>query len=114
MRSPVTASSNLVARAQAVERRDVGDAIVDAVDVLLGRYGDKRIGIEDVVREVVMGKGRVYLSFRSKEDSVLSYIDRLVARLCQQLAGIAAEERPSRLGARAPHARRTRLVGWTA
>ena len=71
------------------------DAILDAVDVLLARYGYKKMGIEDVAKEVGIGKGTVYLSFRSKEDIVLSYVDRLVARLCVRLAAIAAEDRRS-------------------
>jgi AcrR family transcriptional regulator len=45
-----------------------------------------------VAAEVGIGKGTVYLHFRSKEDIVLSYVDRLVARLCQRLWHIARME----------------------
>jgi AcrR family transcriptional regulator len=73
-------------------RADVSEAILDAVDVLLARYGYKKMGIEDVAAEVGIGKGTVYLHFRSKEDIVLSYVDRLVARLCERLEAIARQE----------------------
>jgi AcrR family transcriptional regulator len=68
------------------------DLILDAVDRLLARYGYKKMTIDDLAREAGIGKGTVYLHFRSKEDVVLSHVDRIVARLIARLRVIAASE----------------------
>jgi AcrR family transcriptional regulator len=70
------------------------DLILDAVDRLLARYGYKKMTIDDLAREAGIGKGTVYLHFRSKEDVVLSHVDRIVARLVARLRVIAASEAP--------------------
>jgi AcrR family transcriptional regulator len=71
---------------------EVREAILDAVDVLLGRYGYKKMTIEDVAREAKIGKGTVYLYFESKEELVLSHIDRIVRRVMDDLNSIAGED----------------------
>jgi AcrR family transcriptional regulator len=72
------------------------DLILDAVDRLLARYGYRKMTIDDLAREAGIGKGTVYLHFRSKEDVVLSHVDRLVARLIARLRVIAAgDARPA-------------------
>lgn len=45
--------------------------------------------MEDVAQEVGIGKGTIYLHFPSKEDVVLSHVDRIVARLTDELRKIA-------------------------
>jgi len=57
------------------------DAILDATDRLLARYGYKKMTIDDLAQEVGIGKGSVYLHFKSKEEIALSHIDRIVDRL---------------------------------
>jgi AcrR family transcriptional regulator len=57
------------------------DAILDATDRLLARYGYKKMTIDDLAREVGIGKGSVYLHFDSKQEIALSHIDRIVERL---------------------------------
>ena len=47
------------------------EAILDATDRLLARYGYKKMTIEDLAREVGIGKGSVYLHFPSKEEIAL-------------------------------------------
>jgi AcrR family transcriptional regulator len=79
-------------RGSALERADVSDAILDAVEALLARYGYKKMTSDDVAAEAGIGKGTVYLHFESKEDVVLSYVDRLVTRVCGRLQEIAGEE----------------------
>jgi AcrR family transcriptional regulator len=81
---------------QAVESKSTRDAILDATDRLLARYGYKKMTIDDLAREVGIGKGSVYLHFRSKEEIALSHIDRIIERLKQRLAVIAAREIPAR------------------
>lgn len=70
-------------------REDVKDAILDATDVLLARFGYRKMTVEDIAREVGVGKGTIYLYFSSKEEVVLSHIDRIVERLKEQLWLIA-------------------------
>ena len=70
------------------------EAILDATDRLLARYGFKKMTIDDLAREVGIGKGSVYLHFRSKEEIALSHIDRLVERLKDKLRQIATSDAP--------------------
>lgn len=67
-------------------------AILDAADRLLARYGYKKMTIDDLAREAGIGKGTVYLHFKSKEDVVLSHVDRIVQRVIEQLELIATSE----------------------
>ena len=63
----------------AVESRE--EVILDAADRLLARYGYKKMTVDDLAREAGIGKGTVYLHFKSKEDVVLSHVERIVRRL---------------------------------
>lgn len=67
------------------------DAILDATDRLLSRSGYKKMTIDDLAREVGIGKGSVYLHFESKEELALSHIDRIIERLKVNLEAIAAK-----------------------
>lgn len=74
------------------------ERILDAAERLLGRYGYRKMTVEDVAVEAGIGKGTVYLSFRSKEDVVLATVDRIVDAACDEMArvgtsGLAAAER---------------------
>ena len=61
-----------------VQTRTVRDAILDATDDLLIKFGYKKMTIDDLAREVGIGKGTVYLHFPSKEEIALSHIDRII------------------------------------
>src|SRR6478672_9572861 len=74
-----------------VQTKEVREAILDATDRLLAQYGYKKMTIDDLAAEVGIGKGSVYLHFTSKEEIVLSHIDRIVERLKDKLRLIAAE-----------------------
>jgi len=65
------------------------DAILDATDRLLARYGYKKMTIDDLAKEVGIGKGSVYLHFESKEEIALSHIDRIIERLKAELFAIS-------------------------
>ena len=65
------------------------ETILDATDRLLARYGYKKMTIEDLAKEVGIGKGSVYLHFSSKEEIALSHIDRIIERLKTRLVGIS-------------------------
>src|SRR3954471_13713742 len=71
--------------------RTTRDAILDAADRLLASYGYKKMTIDDLAREVGIGKGSVYLHFKSKEEIALTHIDRLFERCLETLRVIAAK-----------------------
>jgi len=73
----------------ATQTKTTRDAILDATDRLLTRYGYKKMTIDDLAHEVGIGKGSVYLHFSSKEEIVLSHIDRIIERLKENLRSIA-------------------------
>ena len=73
----------------------VKDAILDATDRLLARYGYRKMTVEDISVEAGIGKGTVYLHFSSKEEVVLSHIDRIVDRLKDRLRAIARSDVPA-------------------
>jgi AcrR family transcriptional regulator len=76
----------------AVSTREVREAILDATDELLSQNGYRKMTIDDLAARVGIGKGSVYLHFRSKEEVVLSHIDRIIERLKDELRRIAALE----------------------
>ena len=80
---------------ESVQTRNTRDAILDATDRLLARFGYKKMTIDDLAHEVGIGKGSVYLHFSSKEEIALSHIDRIIERLKKNLANIASKPIPS-------------------
>ncbi|MCD9186898.1 MAG: TetR/AcrR family transcriptional regulator [Pyrinomonadaceae bacterium] len=73
------------------KQQSTREAILDATDRLLARSGYKKMTIDDLAKEVGIGKGSVYLHFSSKEELVLSHIDRIIDRLQIKLSAIAEE-----------------------
>ena len=73
----------------ATTNRDIRSEILDATDRLLALDGYKKMTIEQLAREVGIGKGSVYLHFTSKEQIALSHIDRIIDRLKVRLNVIA-------------------------
>jgi AcrR family transcriptional regulator len=74
---------------QIAQRNDIRDLILDGVDILLARYGFRKMTMEDLARQVGIGKGTIYLHFPGKEELTLSHIDRIAERLLIRLEGIA-------------------------
>lgn len=70
-------------------REAIKDAILDATDRLLARFGYRKMTVEDIAAETGIGKGTIYLHFSSKEEVVLSHIDRIVDRLKDRLRELA-------------------------
>lgn len=76
-------------------REEVREGILDATERLLERYGYRKMTVEDIAREVGVGKGTIYLHFASKEEVVLSHVDRIVDRLKERLQAIACSNATS-------------------
>lgn len=75
-------------------QENVRDLILDAVDSLLARFGYKKMTMEDVAREVGIGKGTIYLHFPSKEELVLAHVDRIAGAVVGKLRELAAADDP--------------------
>jgi AcrR family transcriptional regulator len=67
----------------------IRDAILDAAERLLARFGYKKTTMDDLAREADIGKGTTYLYFPSKEEVALSTIDRIVDRLLDRLRDLS-------------------------
>lgn len=78
--------------AAVLPKEAVKDAILDATDRLLARYGYRKMTVEDISVEVGIGKGTIYLHFTSKEEIVLSHVDRIVERVKDRLREIAGSD----------------------
>lgn len=76
-------------------KETVKDAILDATDRLLARYGYRKMTVEDIASEAGIGKGTIYLHFASKEEVVLSHVDRIVDRLKERLREIGRSDAPA-------------------
>jgi AcrR family transcriptional regulator len=77
------------------ERESVRDAILNAADRRLARYGYKKMTVDELAADAGIGKGTIYLHFRSKEEVVLSHVDRIVERMLVGLNAIAEREQPA-------------------
>ncbi len=70
------------------------DAILDAAGTLLGRFGYHKTTMDDLAREAGVARRTLYLHFKSKDEIFLERIDRVVARLLDELRGIARTSVP--------------------
>jgi AcrR family transcriptional regulator len=71
------------------------DAILDAMERLLARYGYRKTTVDDLAREAGVGKGSIYLHFPSKEEVALCSIDRVVGRVQERLRELADADAPA-------------------
>ncbi len=75
-----------------IQRESIRDEILDATNILLARFGYKKMTIDDLAQEVGIGKGTVYLHFSSKEEIALSHIDRIIERMKVRLKEISSAD----------------------
>ncbi|WP_214370119.1 TetR/AcrR family transcriptional regulator [Pseudonocardia sp. H11422] len=77
------------------------DRVLDAATDLLVRWGYQRVTIEDVARHAGIGKGTVYLHFRTKEALFLTVLLRahhgVVSRMVDRMRADPVEILPSRM-----------------
>ncbi|MCA1816333.1 MAG: TetR/AcrR family transcriptional regulator [Acidobacteria bacterium] len=78
----------------AIAREETRDLILDAADRLLARYGYRKMTVDDIAREAGIGKGTIYLHFKSKEEVALSRIDRVIEQLKDRLLEMARTTHP--------------------
>jgi AcrR family transcriptional regulator len=78
---------------RATTREVIREAILDAADRRLARFGYNKMTIDELAAEAGIGKGTVYLHFSSKEEVVLSHVDRIVDRLCVRLERLAGQDK---------------------
>lgn len=76
-------------------REDIRDLILDAAERLLGRYGFKKMTMDDLAQETGIAKGTVYLHFSSKTEVALARVDRVIAKMVEQLRIISRSEEDS-------------------
>ncbi len=80
---------------------NIRELILDGVDALLARFGYRKMTMEDLARQVGIGKGTIYLHFPGKEELALAHVDRIAERLLRRLGEISAARRspPERIRA---------------
>lgn len=79
------------------------ERVLDAAADLLVRWGYQRVTIDDVARHAGIGKGTVYLHFRSKDALFLTVLLRshrgVVGRIADRIDADPADVLPSRMSA---------------
>jgi AcrR family transcriptional regulator len=63
-----------MARPKTITNR--AELIIEASEELFGRYGYERTSIEDIAKYLNIGKGSVYLDFRTKQEILLEILRR--------------------------------------
>lgn len=69
------------------------DLILDATERLLGRYGYRKMTMDDIAAEAGLARRTIYLHFAGKEEVALASIDRVVDDVLAALRAIAASRR---------------------
>jgi AcrR family transcriptional regulator len=75
-------------------RGDIEEGVLDAAERLLGRYGYRKMTMDDIAREAGVGRRTLYLRFSGKEDIALKTIDRIAERVRRELLSIEASGLP--------------------
>lgn len=65
------------------------EAIIEAVDRLLGEIGYRRMTVEDIARAAGLSRRTVYLYFAGKEEATLACLDGNIARLVAESRRLA-------------------------
>jgi AcrR family transcriptional regulator len=75
-------------------KSDKRDAILHAAWGLIRHYGYSKTTIDDIAKRANVGKGTVYLYFRSKTEIMLALTDLTNQRITRELERIASENKP--------------------
>src|SRR5215204_638970 len=76
-------------------RENIKDLILDSTDLLLSRKGYQKMTMSALADAVGIAKGTLYLHYPSKEELVLSHINRIIFRLLVKLQTLAHSNRPA-------------------
>ena len=76
------------------KRDEKRDAILHAAWGLIRHYGYSKTTIDDIARKAGVGKGTVYIYFRSKTDIMLALADLTNERITGELERIASQDKP--------------------
>jgi AcrR family transcriptional regulator len=74
---------------------DVRNAVVDAATVLMERFGYQKMTIDDIAREVGIGKATIYGYFSNKQDVGLAVIDGYHQEIRERQRVISLEPMPA-------------------
>ncbi len=69
-----------MARPKSMENR--AELVTQAAQELFARYGYERTSIEDIAEHLGIGKGSVYLAFKTKEDIFMAILEKHINELC--------------------------------
>lgn len=82
------------------------EAILDACDRIMSRFGFRKMTMDDLAREAHLSKRTLYLYFTGKEDVGLSSIGRVVENVHAELETLAGSEHDVRIRLRSMLERR--------
>jgi AcrR family transcriptional regulator len=74
------------------ERRERAERILEATAELLGAYGYKRVTVDDVAEKARVGKGTVYLHWKTREALFWAMLQREAIRLFEDIAAQLSED----------------------
>lgn len=80
------------APAGSAARRERAEQILDAAAELLARHGYRRVSIDDVATAAGVGKGTIYLHWKTREALFWAVLQRETARLLEDLVRRLGEE----------------------
>lgn len=72
-----------------ITKQETQEAIIDAAERLLDRYGYAKMTMNDLAEEAGIGVGTIYLYFPGKVDVALAVLDRVNTRVRSKLQEIA-------------------------
>jgi AcrR family transcriptional regulator len=72
------------------------DALLDAVDKLLGALGYRKLTVDDVAQAAGLSRRTFYLHFTGKEEATLAVLDRDIDRLVEGLRRLARDPATAR------------------
>ncbi len=79
---------------EAGKKNNKREAILHASWALIRHYGYSKTTIDDIARKAKVGKGTVYIYFRSKKDIMLALTDLTNERITSELERITSEDKP--------------------
>lgn len=73
----------------------IGEAILDAADRLFAQFGFKKTTVEEIAQEAGIGKGTIYLHFKSKEELGFAWSCRIHREIRERtMLAVEAQELP--------------------